>query len=177
MNLSTRSVGLALLLLLLFLGTTVTLQWWLAHETHQLRAIAIEEQRAHLLQAITVSGRSPENWDAIFQRELGAMLGGTVELLKPNASPSPMPRDFRGLAFTQDLPSAPGWRRPSAVRDPCPSADAGAAPKDAGGHRRTFVAGRDRATVACFDQFTSAHPTGGCFASALGYDAGQCAGL
>jgi signal transduction histidine kinase len=110
MNLSTRSLGLALLLLLLFLGATVTLQWWLAHETRELQAAAINEQRAHLLRAVVVGGRAPENWDAVFQNELGAMLGGTVELVKPDAPPEPIPRDFRGLSLIQDLPSAPGWR-------------------------------------------------------------------
>jgi signal transduction histidine kinase len=110
MNLSTRSLGLALLLLLLFLGATLTLQWWLAHETRQLKAVAIAEQRSHLLQAITVSGRSPENWDAAFQRELGAMLGGTLELLKPGSPLPPAPRNFLGLSFVQELPAAPGWR-------------------------------------------------------------------
>ena len=110
MNFSTRSLGLASLLLLLFLGATVTLQWWLARETRQLQAIAIDEQRAHLLQAITMSGRSTDNWDQTFQHELGAMLGGTVELVKPDASPTPVPHSFRGLSFIQELPAAPGWR-------------------------------------------------------------------
>jgi signal transduction histidine kinase len=110
MNLSTRSLGLSLLLLLLFLGATVTLQWWLARETHQLQAAAIEEQRAHLLHAISIGGKSPETWDATFQHELGAALGGTVELVKPNATLAPAPRDFRGLSLIQDLPSAPGWK-------------------------------------------------------------------
>ena len=110
MNLSTRSLGLALLLLLLFLGATLTLQWWLVRETRQLQAIEVNEQRAHLLEAIAASERPPEKWDGIFQKELGAMLGGTVEFLRPNANPSPLPRDFTGLAFTQELPTAPGWR-------------------------------------------------------------------
>ena len=41
MNLTSRSLGLALLLLLLFLGATLTVQWWLVRETYQLRALAI----------------------------------------------------------------------------------------------------------------------------------------
>jgi len=110
MNLSTRSLGLALLLLLLFLGATLTLQWWLVHETRQLQTAAIEQQRAHLLQAITVSGRSPEKWDAPFQKELGALLGGTVEFVGPKGTPTPLPRDFVGLSFLQEMPATPGWR-------------------------------------------------------------------
>ena len=110
MNQSTRSLGLSLLLLLLFLGATVTLQWWLNRETRQLQATAIAEQRAHLLQAIALTGRSPQQWDAAFQQQLGTLLGGTVELVKPAADPSPTPRDFHGLSLIQDLPSAPGWK-------------------------------------------------------------------
>lgn len=110
MNLSTRSLGLSLLLLLLFLGATVTLQWWLNRETRQLQATAIAEQRVHLLQAVTISGKSPQNWDATFQQELGAMLGGTLQLVKPGDAPAPAPRDFHGLSLIQDLPSAAGWK-------------------------------------------------------------------
>ena len=57
MNLSTRSMGLALLLLLLFLGATVAVQWWVAHETKHLQLAAIEDARTHLIQAIDLSGR------------------------------------------------------------------------------------------------------------------------
>ncbi|MEO6996054.1 MAG: ATP-binding protein [Lacunisphaera sp.] len=110
MNRSTRALGLSLLLLLLFLGATVTLQWWLNRETHQLQTSAIAEQRAHLLQAIAISGKSPQNWDATFQQAVGAMLGGTLELVKPGDAPLPAPRDFHGLSLIQDLPSAPGWK-------------------------------------------------------------------
>jgi signal transduction histidine kinase len=111
MNLTSRSLGLALLLLLLFLGATLSLQWWLARETRQLQNVAVEEQRARLSRAVTVSGRRPAKWDAAFQRELGAMLGGTVQLLKPDARPAPGPReDALGLSFVEELPGAPGWR-------------------------------------------------------------------
>ena len=110
MNLSTRAMGLAMLLLVLFLGATLTLQWWLARETRQLTAWAIEEQRAHLLHALTLAGKSPDAWDTAFQRELGTTLGGTIELIKPNATPVPVSRDFAGLSFVQEVPAAPGWR-------------------------------------------------------------------
>ena len=58
MNLNTRSLGLALLLLLLFLGATVTLQWWLRRETRQLQGVAVEEARARLVRAVAVSATS-----------------------------------------------------------------------------------------------------------------------
>ena len=102
-------MGLALLLLLLFLGATVAVQWWVAHETKKLQLAAVEEQRTHLFHALEVSGRPPEKWDAAFQNELGAMLGGSVELTKTDTASAGLSRGFRGLSFTEAIPSAPGW--------------------------------------------------------------------
>lgn len=110
MNLSSRSLGLALLLLLLFLGTTVTLQWWLRRETLQLQGIAVGEQRERLDRAVAVSGRTPDHWDQAFLRELGAMLGGTVELYRSARPPVPAPAaNGTSLGFSQDIAGAPGW--------------------------------------------------------------------
>ncbi|MDI1320160.1 MAG: histidine kinase, partial [bacterium] len=109
MNLSTRSLGLALLLLLLFLGTTVTLQWWLHRETRQLQGIAVDELRERLGRTVAVSGRTPDNWDQAFLRELGAMLGGTVELYRAEKPPAPLPAAGSALSFTQDIAGSPGW--------------------------------------------------------------------
>ena len=109
MNLNTRSLGLALLLLLLFLGTAVTLQWWLHRETRQLQTVAVEELRARLTQAMAASPRPPEQWDAALLREFGALLGGTVELLRtppPTADSAPSPL----LSFSQPLAGTPGWQ-------------------------------------------------------------------
>ncbi len=110
MNPITRSIVLAMLLLLLFLGATVTLQWWLTRETRQLQTLAIEEQRVRLTQAVVLSRLRPEQWDAAFQRELGLLLGGSVQLLKPDAQSVPMAKDSPGLTFVQELPGASGWR-------------------------------------------------------------------
>ncbi len=108
MSLPTRSIGLALLLLLLFLVAALGLQGWLARETRQLQQIAVDEQRARLGRIIAVSGLPPERWDAYFQQELSAMVGGTVELYRtgqPPAAPSP-----RGtLGFTTQVGNTPGW--------------------------------------------------------------------
>lgn len=101
MNLNTRSLGLALLLLLLFLGAAVALQWWLRRETGQLQTVAVEEARARLTRALAVSGRSPANWDADFRRELGALLGGTVEYFPGDVPPAPAPLGT-ALTFTQE---------------------------------------------------------------------------
>lgn len=110
MNLSTRSMGLALLLLVLFLGATVAVQWWVAHETKQLQLAAIEGQRTRLFHSLELSGRTPDKWDTAFQRELGAILGGSVELTKTSAPLIETTHGFRGLSFTDNIPSAPGWR-------------------------------------------------------------------
>ena len=110
MNVSTRSLGLALLLLLLFLGATVTLQWWLHRETRQLQDIAVEELRERLGRTVAVSGRTPDKWDQTFLRELGTMLGGTVELYRADKPPANGPAGGAALNFTQDIAGAPGWQ-------------------------------------------------------------------
>ncbi len=108
MNLNTRSIGLAVLLLLLFLGAALTLQWWVVRETRSLQNIAIEEQRAKLGRIIAVSGLPPEKWDAYFQRELGAMVGGQVQLYRTGTLPAGSP-DSRQLTFTESVVNHPGW--------------------------------------------------------------------
>jgi signal transduction histidine kinase len=108
MNLTTRSLGLALLLLLLFLGAAVTLQWWLRRETRQLQAVAVQDARERLAGVMAVSGRLPEKWDETFQRELGAMLGGTVTLYRTENPPAAAPVGT-ALTFTQEMTGAPGW--------------------------------------------------------------------
>jgi signal transduction histidine kinase len=109
MPLPTRSIGLALLLLLLFLTAALALQWWLGRETRQLQQIAVEEQRSRLGRIVAVSGLPPERWDAYFQQELGAMIGGTVELYRTDAPPPARPAAAGLLTFTQKVGNVPGW--------------------------------------------------------------------
>jgi len=109
MNLNTRSIGLALLLLLLFLGAALTVQWWLVRETRQLQTLAVEEQRARLDRIIAVSGLPPEKWDAYFQKELGAMVGGQVQLY-PAGTPPAATGGSGQLTFTENIASRPGWQ-------------------------------------------------------------------
>jgi signal transduction histidine kinase len=109
MHLPTRSIGLALLLLLLFLTAALALQWWLRRETRQLQQIAVDDQRSRLGRIIAVSGLPPDRWDAYFQRELGAMVGGTVELYRTDAPPATRPAAAGHLTFTDLLGNAPGW--------------------------------------------------------------------
>lgn len=109
MNLNTRPIGLAVLLLLLFLGAAVALQAWLVRETRQLQGLAIEEQRARLGRIIAVSGLPPERWDGYFQRELGAMIGGTVQLYRRTSPPPALPLAPHALSFTMPVVNAAGW--------------------------------------------------------------------
>ncbi len=110
MNLTSRSLGLALLLLLLFLGATLTLQWWLRRETRQLQGVAIQELRERLGRTAAASGRTPEQWDDNFLRELGTMLGGTVQLYHRGSPPPATAASGTGLSFTADLAGAPDWQ-------------------------------------------------------------------
>jgi signal transduction histidine kinase len=109
MNPNTRSIGLAILLLLLFLAAALTLQWWLARETRQLRNIAVEEQRSRLERIIAVTGLPPEKWDVNFQHELGAMLGGSVQLYPAGSAPSVLPAGPNNLGFTERIERDPRW--------------------------------------------------------------------
>lgn len=110
MNLSSRSLGLALLLLLLFLGTTLALQWWLRRETRQLQGMAVAELRERLDRTIAFSGRAPDRWDRPFLGELGTVLGGAVELYRLDTPPPAAPAPGAALRFTQDIAAAPGWQ-------------------------------------------------------------------
>lgn len=109
MHLPTRALGLALLMLLLFLTAALALQWWLGRETRQLHQGAIEDQRSRLGRIIALSGVPPERWDAYFQQELGAMVGGTVELYRRDQPPAAPPAGTGVLSFTEPVGAVPGW--------------------------------------------------------------------
>lgn len=108
MQFPTRSISLAMLLLLLFLAAALSLQWWLVRETRQLQRLAVDEQRGRLERVIAVSGLPPERWDAYFQKELGAMVGGTVELHRTGEPPA-TPVLPGSLVFTEPIGARPGW--------------------------------------------------------------------
>jgi signal transduction histidine kinase len=125
MNLNTRTLGLAVLLLLLFLGAAVALQAWLLRETRQLRAIAIDEQRERLGRIIALAGLPQERWDAYFQKELGVMIGGKVELRRAAGATAPAVEapaapgaNGRNLTFTMPVAHAPGWEAHVAFATP-----------------------------------------------------------
>jgi signal transduction histidine kinase len=75
-----------------------------------LKGVAIEEQRTKLDRIIAVSGVPPEKWDARFQGELGAMMGGTVQLYRATMPPAVPSNPGGNLSFTEPLASFPGWQ-------------------------------------------------------------------
>jgi signal transduction histidine kinase len=109
MNLNTRTLGLAVLLLLLFLAAALSLQWWLVRETRQLHGLAVEETRARLGRIIALSGVPPSGWDQPFQNELGGLVGGTVQLYRVGNPPPPGAASSGELSFTTQAGNHPGW--------------------------------------------------------------------
>src|SRR5688572_22459079 len=98
MHLNTRSIGLAVLLLLLFLGVALSLQWWVAKETTQLQKLAVDEARGRISRIIALSGVPPGSWDDYYLRELGATIGGQVQLHRTEVT-SPPARTNTDLFF------------------------------------------------------------------------------
>jgi signal transduction histidine kinase len=80
MNSLTRLIGYSLLLLLVFLGATLGAQSWLRAQTVRLRAEAIEARREQFDAVLQILNRPVDEWDESYQRQLGAMIGGTVTL-------------------------------------------------------------------------------------------------
>jgi hypothetical protein len=108
-NLNTRTLGLAVLLLLLFLGAALSLQAWLVRETRTLHTLAIEETKGRVGRIIALSGLPPEKWDDYFQKELGAMVGGTVQLYRAGQAPAVAPATAGQLVFTEKAGNRSDW--------------------------------------------------------------------
>jgi len=83
MNSLTRLIGYSLLLLLIFLAATLGAQSWLRQQTQRLRSEAIEARRTQFDAVLQVLNRPVDQWDEAYQRQLGAMIGGTVALQQP----------------------------------------------------------------------------------------------
>ncbi len=109
MNLTTRSLGFAILLLLLFLGVTMALQWWLQRETQHLQVVAVEEMRGRFNRILGATARPPGEWNDAYQQEVGAMLGGKVEFFQDSA-PVRAAVTASGLSFVQEIAGADGWQ-------------------------------------------------------------------
>ncbi len=105
----TRYLALALIPLLAFLAVAIAGQAWLERETRRVQADAIAARRAQFVGALAITHRAPETWDEDFQRELGALVGGTVTLEADTAKPDLAAPLAPGLlAFNCPLSTAPG---------------------------------------------------------------------
>ncbi len=118
----TRYLGLALIPLLAFLALVVTGQSWLEQETQRLQVDAIAARQAQFGQALAITHRAPETWDESFQRDLGALLGGTVALETATDKAGPgrtLPPGL--LAFDYPFPGPTGLH--ARVTFPAPAAN------------------------------------------------------
>lgn len=100
-----RSLALALLLLVAFLGIALTVQWWLFRETSRLRGAMIAENRATLEHVLAIAPPEAGRWDAALLHRLSGIMGGTVELV-PTDDPGTA-RKPAGNEIVVELP-APG---------------------------------------------------------------------
>lgn len=109
MSSTARTVALSLVLLLVFLAAALAAEYWLRSQAARLRLQAIEEQRARLEQAVALSGRAPETWDAAFAGQIGALIGAKVEF-KQARGEAVQAVDATGAFYTHRLARAPGWQ-------------------------------------------------------------------
>lgn len=99
----TRYLSLALILLLILLAVAMAGQAWLQKEARRFQADALAAGRAQFVQALAIANRPPETWDDAFQRDLGALVGGTVTLETGAENPVPGKTRAPGL-FEFDYP-------------------------------------------------------------------------
>ncbi|HTT55804.1 MAG TPA: ATP-binding protein [Opitutaceae bacterium] len=104
---ATRHLSLALVLLLVFIAAALAAQFWLERETRHLQTEGIAAKRAQFLKALEVLPRPPAEWDAGYERTLGAILGATVTLRPANPAEAAAARAAGQLAFDQALPGNP----------------------------------------------------------------------
>ena len=97
----TRLIGFSLLLLLLFLAAAFGAESWLRQQTQWLRAEAVAAHRVQFAAVLAAVPRPPSQWDDAYQRQLGAMIGGTVTLQSNHAAPPP--RDGTMIYFEHEV--------------------------------------------------------------------------
>jgi signal transduction histidine kinase len=102
----TRQLSLALVLLLVFLIAALTAQTWLERATRRLHADAIAAKRAQFLKALELLPRPAATWDGDYRRQLGALLGASVSLVRPGETPPLQDRNL--LSFDCPLPGDEG---------------------------------------------------------------------
>lgn len=104
-----RSVLLALLLLVGFLAAAFTVQWWLQRETARVRADSIAARHAQLDATLAVAARPPSEWDEAYRRELGRVVGGFVTLRRDREAGAVPALMEQSLRLSRPLPGHPGW--------------------------------------------------------------------
>jgi two-component system, NarL family, sensor histidine kinase DevS len=104
----TRQLSVALVLLLVFLAAALAAQTWLERETRRVHVEAIAAKRAQFLKALELLPRPPANWDGDDQRDLGALLGATVSLVRGNEA-APSVASAKLLSFDCPLPGDAGF--------------------------------------------------------------------
>ncbi|HYC72500.1 MAG TPA: ATP-binding protein [Opitutaceae bacterium] len=113
-----RSVLLALLLLVGFLAVAFAVQGWLQRETNRVRAESAAAREAQLDAALALATRPPEQWDDAYRRRLGAVIGGFVTLRRDAELPRAPQLMAQALRFSRPLPGHPGWSVHADVRLP-----------------------------------------------------------
>lgn len=104
MNSLARTLGLAFVLLLIFLATSLAIQAWLDGETTRLQAEAVAIHRAQFEKALELTRRPVAQWDEDYLRELGALIGGTVTLRDKGRPMTEEPPGSGLLRFSHPLP-------------------------------------------------------------------------
>lgn len=105
----TRSLSLALLLVVLFLSVVLTMQGWLRRESARVQQELAVVKQNQLVQALDLLQRPPDKWDAEFQRKLGHLLGGRVILLTAADAKKTAPATTTEVVtLDQELKSANG---------------------------------------------------------------------
>lgn len=107
MNPNLRAFLLSAALLAIFLTAALVLQGWLQRRAGQVRAEAAQTAAERLLAAVALAPRAPDAWDDAFRAQLGAVVGGTVELSR---EPATAATDAGLVTVSRELPQHPGWQ-------------------------------------------------------------------
>lgn len=106
MSFFSRSLALGLVLLVGFLGITLTVQWWLLRETSRLRKQMLVEAGATLEQALALAPADSTAWNDDVLRRLAGIVGGPVAIVRVGSGPTTAESP---LTVECPLPGRPGW--------------------------------------------------------------------
>ncbi len=104
-----RSVVLALILLLSFLGVALGVQWWVLKETQRLQEETVSTRSRQLDESLALAPRQPADWDEPHRQRLGSLIGGTVILVRSEAAAATGKRTGGTLRLDRPMPGHPGW--------------------------------------------------------------------